>query len=402
MGNEVFEGFNDSDYKGNARSIFLKLIITLLIIGILGLVAFIVYNKFYSPQSIFKNTIVSLQDELHNTIDKIKTNGFRFETEISLNDKTDLFEDYSVIINNLSFKMSMGIDVDEEKIDGSLLFKYKNDDLGLIDYSFSNNGLIFDLNDIYDRPIKFNSEESNDNNTIVQDLDELDSYIGELLNSFKNSLDECDYKTEIVNLDGNKVRKYTLVINDNNYRDILNRIVDYLDDRKDFLNTLSKYLDEDISGLIVKEELNDLYDNVTISVYVSGVNNYVSQIEGYSGNEKIFSIKDLGNDKIKFSLNLGDMKIEETIMSENGKVYGIGKGYTDELSIQIAINELSVDEFKKNIINENNSINGDELDEDTVNSILQNLLERDSSKGLYEDLEDIITKYNNNLEDNRS
>ena len=29
MGNEVFEGFNDNDYKGNAKSIFLKLIITL-------------------------------------------------------------------------------------------------------------------------------------------------------------------------------------------------------------------------------------------------------------------------------------------------------------------------------------------------------------------------------------
>lgn len=272
---------------------------------------------------------------------------------------------------------------------GNNNIKYKGEELLDIIYSLDlkNNTMYLKLNNILDKIIKINIPKEETTNNININKDDYIKLINSIINNFKLSLDNANYKRTLTKINNSIVFKETLLLDETLSKELLTKLLH--DD--EFLQTYAKINNITVSE--VSDELNNKLSNIdkdisTVSIYKTIINNEILKIE-------------LFNEDNSITINKEDNKYNYEIIDDNELVY---KGFiktektnneTKEIfdiellkeKINLVFNiTYSKNNNYNNILDTNSSININDLSEEDITKILEYIDNNKTIKSFLDDL----------------
>ena len=377
------------------------------IIVFLALIGGVIYYYFVidNPKNLFLGVI-------NNTLDKINYQehgkiNYEFSLDTIVNSTNKEYIDIVNIIEDFALTGKGGLDLDNKKSYSELTTYYQSEKLlDLTTYYQFDDYLYLESKDLFDKVIKIKNETeetNNENNSNYNiKIDDLEKLVNSLKEIIKDILDNASYQKEYVDLSGTKVKKITLIVN----QDLMENFYNKLLDNNDFLESYSKITDTDKTE--VKKGINNAIDKLDdetekISLYLSIFENEFLMLESIYKKERITITKE--NNAYNYKIYddsiieyQGYIEIEKT-----NNEYQISFEYDDiKEEINIILNlDLSLD-YDKDIeeMDTKDAIDYDKLTENDLNKILNNLSKNKTFTTLSEDLNSLFTEDNSTNQKN--
>ena len=289
-------GRNNVNNNRNAKkNDFLKdkknitILIGIVVVLLLALIIYFGYSLLNpSSKKIFTNFTDSLYSSLKSAT-KTDYNSIYFDMELSANVSGTGSVDVEKIINKFNIKLNGGVDYKNKTFIYNFKTDYNNKELINIDAQYNNN-LYLTLNNLYDKPIKF---EENDLSEMFEKTNNEDANVvaKAVIDAFNNSLDESYFTSDKkeIEQDGKKLntKVTTLNINKNNVQEISKKMMDELKNNEEFIKAYAKV--NEMEEADVKEEFNSdnldsssfdsLTEDININLYTTGFTNDFVKVE---------------------------------------------------------------------------------------------------------------------------
>ncbi len=400
---EEMEKFSDLTEKKSHKGIVCGLLIVLL----LGLIGFGYYYK-SKPEVVFK--LAANRAYKGFSVKQLKSKS-KVDLDLAFNVKADensevVEEDAKKvfdIVNDMLLKLSIYEDDDNNIYKVDIEADYKNKELVAVDAYYENKKVYLDLNDLYDKLIY--DEVDLEEFTKKVDKDDIKVVIDEYYKALNKALDKGTFTTEKVELNGSKVTKNKLIINNDNKDEMFNALMGYLRNSDKLIKALSKITEMEVSE--VKEMLNsemsvpELQQSIELSVYTKGLMSKVVKASvGMDGmeiltlskvsdkNYELAIPKSLGVD---FKCNINEKNTNNAAIKCSLSAEGLTMSY--EMNVKVD------DNYKLEKPNLEKAISYEDVKEEDTADIMKKLTEKDGVKELLEAFSAIEKNFFPQIED---
>jgi len=381
---EIEEYFGEIKNKSFPSWIFLILFL-FVIIGILGYYYFIIDN----PKNILSTALNKTFLTNTNNISKYNNINYEFNLDTNIITTNEEYIGTSNIIKEIAYSGVGKIDLINKENITKLNTFYKGNKLLNIDLYSKDNNIYLQVEELYDKVIKFNNETTNKNSQEYNvEIDNFKLLVNSLKEELALILNKSSYQKEYTKIDSNYVKKITLIIDKKFQEKLYNNLLN----NNDFLKSYSKLMG--ISKSDVKDELNEIIDNldnneITINLYLSILKNKFIMFETIESDERTIITKEENKYNYKIYNN--------SIIEYQGFIEVIKNNHTYEISCSLdnVEEELSVilnldisfnSDRSIEKLNINNTINYQDLTEQDGNEILNNLEKNKTILSLFEDI----------------
>ena len=379
---EIFDDIKSGSSK-NGLAVAIIGILVLLILGGLG-VWYYTTNK----ADVMVNKII---DKVLDGVTFKNEENSEITYDLSLNIKSENLESEALdIINNTKIKGSIYINSKDKYTLINLGATYEDKELLSFDAYYNDNTIYLQEKSIYDKYVSINIPEelqTEINNMYTINEKDINIVKKGIKNALKNALKEETFIKEKVdtNINGKstKANSLKLIINDENRKEILTKISNYLKDNDEFLDSMSNLTDSTSQEIFnslesLTENYTNTYTTTTIILYTTGITNELAKVDIKSEqNEKEVSRVVCESDTCDIQI-INDGEQMNILMNETSSTIKInGKMGEDDVSLTLNLKE---NYNKKDAPKINESVNIDEISEEDMNTIMTNLGEKEEIK----------------------
>lgn len=251
---------------------FLKILLALIIIGGIGVGGYFLYQeKFNNPKSIVRKILEESNNNLNELLinekdnSKYKVNGL-VKVDVNLGK-----EDAKIasILKDINFQFSGEVDPNESIANIDINTKYKNEKLIDLKTYFENNITYILLDGIYDKYLKIENENNNEENigNIKINVNDIQVLIKSLGSAFKEEITKYDFNQEkiVITIDGKDVSTLNnyLILKDNDVNKLINNIFLTMGNNSDALKAINS-----LTGVDGKQFLNALSSEIASASFV--------------------------------------------------------------------------------------------------------------------------------------
>lgn len=364
----------ENEPKGNKKGkkgLIIGIVVALIVLIILGGVFAFVSSR-VSPKNIFKETI---NKSYGSSLKEIKDDydSIYLALELSPMVKGSGSKEFEDMLNNFKIKVTGGVDYKNKTLLYNLVTNYK--DKSFIDADFQyDKEFYLKLNNLYDRSIM--AEESDFSDAFNKtDIESAKTVLSSFVNVFNASLKKSYFKgdKETITVDNKKVkvRTSTLVLNEDNIKEIDEYVTKHLLEDDDFINAYAKLTGEskeDVKAYLEEDGGYDDFSTVKVKLYTG------------MWNKELIKIKIISDDVT--------LEIEESKKNKDSYVISVeSEGIT--LAFDVKYNY----EYNKKIdLNEiTNPIKSEELPSEILSQILTNIKNQEGYKLLDQDVKKATT-----------
>lgn len=381
---EIFDDIKSGSSK-NGLAVAIIGILVLLILGGLG-IWYYTTNK----ADVMVNKII---DKVFDGVTFKNEENSEITYDLSLNIKSENLESEALdIINNTKIKGSIYINSKDKYTLINLGAIYEDKELLSFDAYYNDNTIYLQEKSIYDKYVSINIPEelqTEINNMYTINEKDINIVKKGIKNALKNALKEETFIKEKVdtNINGKstKANSLKLIINDENRKEILTKISNYLKDNDEFLDSMSNLTDSTSQEIFnslesLTENYTNTYTTTTIILYTTGITNELAKVDIKSEqNEKEVSRVVCESDTCDIQIiNDGEQMNMNILMNETSSTIKInGKMGKDDVSLTLNLKE---NYNKKGAPKINESVNIDEISEEDMNTIMTNLGEKEEIK----------------------
>lgn len=381
---EIFDDIKSGSSK-NGLAVAIIGILVLLILGGLG-IWYYTTNK----ADVMVNKII---DKVLDGVTFKNEENSEITYDLSLNIKSENLESEALdIINNTKIKGSIYINSKDKYTLINLGATYEDKELLSFDAYYNDNTIYLQEKSIYDKYVSINIPEelqTEINNMYTINEKDINIVKKGIKNALKNALKEETFIKEKVdtNINGKstKANSLKLIINDENRKEILTKISNYLKDNDEFLDSMSNLTDSTSQEIFnslesLTENYTNTYTTTTIILYTTGITNELAKVDIKSEqNEKEVSRVVCESDTCDIQIiNDGEQMNMNILMNETSSTIKInGKMGEDDVSLTLNLKE---NYNKKDAPKINESVNIDEISEEDMNTIMTNLGEKEEIK----------------------
>lgn len=381
---EIFDDIKSGSSK-NGLAVAIIGILVLLILGGLG-IWYYTTNK----ADVMINKII---DKVFDGVTFKNEENSEITYDLSLNIKSENLESEALdIINNTKIKGSIYINSKDKYTLINLGATYEDKELLSFDAYYNDNTIYLQEKSIYDKYVSINVPEelqTEINNMYTINEKDINIVKKGIKNALKNALKEETFIKEKVdtNINGKstKANSLKLIINDENRKEILTKISNYLKDNDEFLDSMSNLTDSTSQEIFnslesLTENYTNTYTTTTIILYTTGITNELAKVDIKSEqNEKEVSRVVCESDTCDIQIiNDGEQMNMNILMNETSSTIKInGKMGEDDVSLTLNLKE---NYNKKDAPKINESVNIDEISEEDMNTIMTNLGEKEEIK----------------------
>ena len=255
------------------------------------------------------------------------------------------------------------------------------------------NTMYFDLDNLLDKTIKITpdeltTEESDETETKNITANDIKTMMDEIKTAFIDTLNVSELKKEYVDLEGEKVKKITLILDKNNVTYFCNELLN----SNKFIDAYTKMTGETKEELEKEfDEMIDLYDkeNEEISLYLSILKNEFLLFEEVSA-EETFAISKEGDkysfeaytpSKIEFQGYVIISKVED----KNNLIFNL-ENPSEETSVEIDLLYKTGDSIEVDKLDTKNATAIDSLTEDDYTKLMEEISKNEAILDLLADL----------------
>ena len=384
----------------------LKITLAIVLIMAMGVGGYFLYqNKFNNPKQTIMNIIDSDIHSINNLIESDKNNKYKINGLIKL-DATlpDTYEDLATIIRNIDLQFSSEVDLENKLGNIQLNTKYKDKKLLDITSIYENNTLYILLNDLYNKYIKISLNDINNknNNTKIPEFNIEIKDIKVLYNSYykalKEALSKLEYATENTKIliDGKElnVKNNYTVLKGNATKKFIETFLNILSNDIDFNNVLKKLKIEnafkELIGSLNEQILNN---TIKINFYTKGIikQELISEKFEFIVDNKTteFKLDRINNDEKIIIIKSNDVDINIKIKKTNSvlNLNVIANILKTEIKFDFNANYEKINNITN--IDVSNSININEITEETIKEIEEKTENNNALKALIEDINKI-------------
>ena len=364
--NVVDREMDDDTFKEPKNTHTGTIILILLLVILLG-GGIYYYFVLDNPKMIFK----VFTKEITKMIPYEEYNGYdefniTYDIDATINDAMGKDNKIYNIINKVGFKGRIGYDKDKKMSSLVMNNTYDDELLPVIKMLVTDDDMYVNIEEVYDKTIKIEKildKDGSSNNSSVT-IDDYKYLFQKDIDTFKNGLDNANYRKEYVKLDDKYVKKITLVI-DEEFRDKYNKTLlqdnEYTSIYKNVYG--EEFTQEDIFGDV----------DIELSIYLGILNNEFLMFEENDmsdSNEQLKITKAIDKYNYEYSQDYTLMYSGSVQIKNNDK----------DTSALIVVNSLE-DNYKLELklnYNIDTSIGIDEIDTDTAVSYKDIVIDEDS------------------------
>ncbi len=364
--NVVDREMDDDTFKEPKNTHTGTIILILLLVILLG-GGIYYYFVLDNPKMIFK----VFTKEITKMIPYEEYNGYdefniTYDIDATINDAMGKDNKIYNIINKVGFKGRIGYDKDKKMSSLVMNNTYDDELLPVIKMLVTDDDMYVNIEEVYDKTIKIEKildKDGSSNNSSVT-IDDYKYLFQKDIDTFKNGLDNANYRKEYVKLDDKYVKKITLVI-DEEFRDKYNKTLlqdnEYTSIYKNVYG--EEFTQEDIFGDV----------DIELSIYLGILNNEFLMFEENDmsdSNEQLKITKAIDKYNYEYSQDYTLMYSGSVQIKNNDK----------DTTALIVVNSLE-DNYKLELklnYNIDTSIGIDEIDTDTAVSYKDIVIDEDS------------------------
>lgn len=311
-------------------------LIAILFILLIALIGVIAVKILLGNQNQFKTLISNTFNYLENNIKDYSQTTGTFSLKVNGTSTDNDTNEMLNILSKIDIEGNYGVDLESKLISLELKTNYDKEKLlNMNIYTQNGSGYIY-LEDLYDKYIKTDIENYND---LFNNIDRAHykTVLKSLNNAITDSLKDDYFKISKETLDGKKVTKTKLLINNENYNTIKQDIINALLNDSDFMKSIAV-----ISGKTedeIKENMQNNIDtdaeytnNVTLSLYTENQNFVKLEVEVEDDGK--MELSKTSDNTYNYSLNA-----EETNVSVSGTIKLVIDNNNTEVSISVTDNE---------------------------------------------------------------
>ena len=315
-----------------------------------------------------------------------------YDLNLSIITENETVKPYIDVINNISINGTSGYNTNDKSFATNGMILYKNNELLNLSLLLNGNTNIsyIKFNNLFDKVLMLKSDVNKDGTEISVDFDNnLGDYVelrDSMLNALKKSLENANYKKELVDLNASKATKSTLFVDKSFVESYYNNLLQ--DDV--FVKNYAKV--NNMTEDKVKDELNNKIssfkeENQELVVYTSLIKNEFLRLQFDSSDSNLIINKNGTNYNYEYS--------EDGILKYSG-VVSISK-LADETTLGVNL-EMVEEKVNLNInctysqtdsveaLDIANAVNITELSEQEMSDLNSKLAENNAFKELFADL----------------
>ena len=316
-----------------------KIVIPLIIIVMLAILAlyFLLNFVFVGPDTVFKKAIneIKIQIDSEKNIKGFKSAKAEFDLKFNIEQEDSnskfLTNSFVNFLNkfNLSVKAEKNFNKPEMKIDLNLYDDSEQFDIKSV---VKNEKMFLLVNELFDKYITIDFD-----NNITEKLffgfeNKYVYALSTILDSLSKSL-KGEYFEQYKN---NNITKNTIILDNNNVKNIITYVLNDIKDQDIFLNTLAEY--EGISTSDAKSKIYNLIEKIAtetiieegkkieVSIFTEGITNVNKLQIDVVKNDKVeysLNITYIDNGKYEFNININNQKITGNIEFKDENEYEI-------------------------------------------------------------------------------
>ena len=358
------------------------IIVIILLLLLAGGIAYY-YFVLDNPKTIFSNAMDSLLSKNELLTETAKKENINFAADFKLTTQDQDAQKLYDVINQLTIKGKFGVDTNNKIVAGNAALSYKGNEFLNADYMLNNsdNPVAYaKLNDIFDKVIKFDmtSDDDMDDATVSNfdaNVEDYKQVYTSTIAALKSSLENANYRKEIAKINGTRVKKISLKI-DNAF---VNSFCQTLLQDNAFLTSYAKITGKQTSEITdeFNKEMADATENdETIALYLGLIKNEFYKFEYFSANNKdVVSIVKEGNQysfEVTESYNLeyqGYVKVNDT--GNEKSVTVVTSLIEEELAVETNV-VYSKDDNITSLVTEE-AVPYEELTEEDMNKIQESI-----------------------------
>ena len=249
-------------------------IVLLLILLILVSIGLVYYFIIDNPKTIFAITASKV---LNNT-DKLSDLNLDYELDVNGTSKKEDTQKTFDIINKTKLTGTFGSIGDNKVLNGIINYK----DNKLLDYNLQINSddnptIYFKSDDLYDKVIKYGLE-TKDTKNVDTNTKDYEQVVSSITDNLTKTLANAKYRKEITTLNGEKVKKVTLIVDEELITNFYNKLLQ--DDN--FMNSYAKLNNitkEEVATKLNKSIAEAKNNDEKISLYVTILKNEFLRFE---------------------------------------------------------------------------------------------------------------------------
>ncbi len=361
------------------------LVCYLLIIVLLGVIGFGYYyvNK---PEVIFNTVLKNVYEYTSSNYDKIDQVKMNMDIQLNISSNSE-YEKITNLINDFKLNTSINVDTVNEDISLGVGIDYKEDSIAKIDAYLKEKEAYIDLNDLFNKIIKYKFDEKVEMNYDTKDVSTLLKY---QYNAIKEALKVAIYSSE----KQDNINKNTLIINNSNIKEVMSYYANYLSNNEEYINLLVKIFDSTYEEEL--KNINELYDlkeikEIKIIIYTKALTNELVKVE--------LNIKDYLELEYDISNKIMKMNIYDEEVNSVVEVNNIEKDSyvitstvnNEDIVVKVTSNISFVYNEKNQLLSSKEVINSEELKEEDENYIMEKLIEKEVVMSLIEEITTIFS-----------
>ncbi len=300
------------------------------------------------------------------------------------------------ILSKIDIEGNYGVDLESKLISLELKTNYDKEKLlNMNIYTQNGSGYIY-LEDLYDKYIKTDIENYND---LFNNIDRAHykTVLKSLNNAITDSLKDDYFKTSKETLDGKKVTKTKLLINNENYNTIKQDIINALLNDSDFMKSIAV-----ISGKTedeIKENMQNNIDtdaeytnNVTLSLYTENQNFVKLEVEVEDDGK--MELSKTSDNTYNYSLNTEETNVSGTIklvIDNNNTEVSISVTDNENLSYEVTLTNNANYDTKVTIPTISESVDYNDLTDEDMQQIQTKLFANNGLMKIITDISSINT-----------
>lgn len=394
---EEMEQFSDLTTKKSHKGLFCGILIVLL----LGLIGFGYYYK-SKPDVVFKLAVNRAYKGFNAKTLKSKSKvDFDMAFNLKVDGKSEFVDDKVKevfdVINNMFLKFSLYEDKENNIYKLDLDAEYRNKELINVGAYYENKKVYLNLNDLYDKLIY--DEVDLEEYTNKVNKEDVENIVNEYYKALNKALEKGTFATEKVELNGSKVTKNKLIINDSNKDAMLNELMNYLKNSDKFVKAVSKTSgmeESDVKEMLSSEmDIPELGEDIELSVYTKGLMSKVVKVSVGIGGMELMTITKTSDKNYELAMpeSLGvDFKCNINEKATNSAEFKCSMG-VENVTMAFVMNVKVDEKYKLEKPNLEKAVLYKDISEKDSDSIMEKLTAKEGVKDLVEAFESIMEKY---------
>lgn len=370
-------------------------LIAILFILLIALIGVIAVKILLGNQNQFKTLISNTFNYLENNIKDYSQTTGTFSLKVNGTSTDNDTNEMLNILSKIDIEGNYGVDLESKLVSLELKTNYDKEKLlNMNIYTQNGSGYIY-LEDLYDKYIKTDIENYDD---LFNNIDKAHykTILKSLNNAITDSLKDDYFKTSKETLDGKKVTKTKLLINNENYNTIKQDIINALLNDSDFMKSIAVISEKTEDE--IKENMQNNIDtdaeytnNVTLSLYTEKQNFVKLEVE--VENDGKMELSKTNDNTYNYSLNTEETNVSGTIklvIDNNNTEVSISVTDNENLSYEVKLTNTNYD-TKVTIPTISESVDYNDLTDEDMQQIQTKLFANNGLMKIITDISSINT-----------